>query len=67
MYLETLAAINLARDMQAYLMDRLCIVAKDDIKHSTNVCEINFNKSKGLYLKILETRIALAFLNYEIS
>lgn len=68
LYLKTLAAINLARCIHVHLMDRFCIVAKDDIKHSSNVCEINFNnKSKGLYLKILEIRIALAFLNHKIS
>lgn len=65
LYLETLAAINLARCIHVCLMDRFCIVAKDDTKHSSNVCEINFNnKSKGLHLKILDIRIALAFLNH---
>lgn len=68
LYLETLVAINLGRYIHAYLMDRFCIVAKDGIKYSTNVCEINFNnKSKGLYPKILEIRIALVLLNHEIS
>lgn len=68
LYPEALAAINLARYIHAYLMDRFCIVAKDGIKHSTSVSEINFNnKSKDLYMKILEIRIALVFLNHEIS
>lgn len=44
LYLETLAGINVAIYIHVYLMDRFCIVAKDGIKHSTNVCEINFKK-----------------------